>query len=68
MTGRQEQWRLPAECVHLRCIAYQPCARAPLVLRSLGICPVQTRVQNALKNLEEFSTFLRVLGSYPMSA
>ena len=23
-------------------------------------------VQNALKNLEEFSTFLRVLGSYPM--
>jgi len=29
---------------------------------------VQTRVQNALKNLEEFSTFLRVLGSYPMSA
>jgi len=23
-------------------------------------------VQNALKNLEEFSTFMRVLGSYPM--
>jgi len=23
-------------------------------------------VQNALKNLEEYSTFLRVLGSYPM--
>ena len=25
-------------------------------------------VQNALKNLEEFSTYLRVLGSYPMAA
>ena len=24
-------------------------------------------VQNALKNLEEFATYLRVLGSYPMA-
>lgn len=33
----------------------------------MRVAVVQTPVQNALKNLEEFSTFLRVLGSYPIA-
>lgn len=31
------------------------------------LCTLQTKVQNALKNLEEYATFMRVLGSYPIS-
>jgi prephenate dehydratase len=30
-----------------------------------GPC-LQTKVQNALKNLEEYCTWMRVLGSYPV--
>lgn len=29
-------------------------------------CRLQTKVQNALKNLEEYATWMRVLGSYPI--
>ena len=38
----------------------------PFIGDSVYISRVQTKVQNALKNLEEYSTWMRVLGSYPV--